>query len=529
MISEFSNPENSGGTSQPGDSPKPSGNGKRELFSSVLDELTTPTEHATPAPGELDDLMLGNIGYIEELADSHPIERKAGADLTGPEDRTPGQILPPKRPSTLAECGLTMGQMCEHVLKLIYLQGSIVGVEFSQHLKVPFSVIDETLQFLTNEKCIEVTSGDVMGRVSYRFQLTDLGRTRAREAFEQCKYVGPIPVPLDEYVRQCRMQTVIGMPCHPETLEEAFRDLIMKPELMNEIGPAVCSGKSIFIYGPPGNGKTMVAKGLGKFLNTNGGEIYIPYAIQTANSIITMFDPTLHQATDQPTRTSSLSNPMTLTATEAISKLEKDEVDLRWRKIRRPVIITGGELTLEMLELRYDSVGKYYQAPLHIKANGGVFLIDDFGRQLVSPRELLNRWIIPLEEKIDFMTPATGKKFAVPFEQMIIFSTNLDPRELVDEAFLRRIRHKISIGPPDRDHYTAIFKLCCNARGIEYQETAVDFLYAKYYDGGKLPRSSDPRDLLEIVQSICRFNRKPLVLTQEVIAEAAEKFFCVVQ
>ena len=190
------------------------------------------------------------------------------------------------------------------------------------------------------------------------------------------------------------------------------------------------------------------------------------------------------------------------------------------------MVITGGELTLEMLDLRYNKTSNFYTAPLHIKANSGVFLIDDFGRQIVSPRDLLNRWILPLEERIDFLTLATGKKFSVPFEQMIIFSTNLDPRELVDEAFLRRIRHKIQIGPPDRGLFTEIFQLCCKQRDIPFAESAVEYLFSTYYDRGKPPRSSDPRDLLEIAQSICRFRGQPAVLTPELIGEASERFFC---
>jgi hypothetical protein len=189
-------------------------------------------------------------------------------------------------------------------------------------------------------------------------------------------------------------------------------------------------------------------------------------------------------------------------------------------------VITGGELTLDMLDLRYNTAANFYQAPLHIKANGGVFLIDDFGRQIVSPRDLLNRWILPLEEHIDYMTLATGKKIAVPFEQLIIFSTNLDPRELVDEAFLRRIRHKIAIGTPDKGLFSEIFQLACRQRGIPFNQEALDYLYSAYYDKGKPPRSSDPRDLLEIVQSICRFRNQEVALTENLIAEAALKFFC---
>jgi len=433
----------------------------------------------------------------------------------------------PQAPFSIAESGLNIGQVSDLILKQLYLQGNLLGVHLARSARLPFPVIEEALRYLKEEKCIEVASGDLIGPASYRFHLTDLGRTRAREAFEQCRYVGPAPVTLQEYVAQCRKQTVAGTACTPPALREAFEGLILRAGLLEEIGPAVCSGRSIFVYGPPGNGKTMIAKGLGQFLNRFGGEIYIPYAIESENSIITMFDPTIHQATDSAEIPSGSVHPgeAYASADPYMSRMQAAP-DLRWRRVRRPVVITGGELTLDMLELRYNTTSNFYTAPLHIKANGGVFLIDDFGRQIVSPRDLLNRWILPLEEKIDYLTLATGKKLSVPFEQLIIFSTNLDPRELVDEAFLRRIRHKIQIGPPPRELFTQIFRLCCEQRQFAYAPEAVEYLYQRYYDQGKPPRSSDPRDLLEIIQSICRFRNQPSVLTTELIAEASERFFC---
>jgi predicted ATPase with chaperone activity len=436
------------------------------------------------------------------------------------------QAPPPTSPRTLRESGLSANQVCDLILKQLYLQGTLLGVEMARNARLPFNVIDECLRFLKDDRCIEVTSGDVIGRVSYRFNLTEIGRTRAKEAFDYCRYVGPAPVPLEMYVEQCRRQAVSGINCTAEPLMEAFESLIIEPHLLAELGPAVCSGKSIFLYGPPGNGKSQIAKGLGKFLNLHGGEIYVPYAIQSENSIVTIFDPSLHHTTDDEEVSALLGDTKSPQTQQDISHLlHENHPDMRWRRARRPVVVTGGELTLDMLDLRFNQASNFYVAPLQVKANGGVFMIDDFGRQIAKPRDLLNRWILPLEERIDYVTLATGKKFPVPFEQLIIFSTNLDPADLVDDAFLRRIRHKIKIGSPARQLYTEIFSLCCTQRQITYEPRAVEFLYSKYYDHGQLPRSSDPRDLLEIIQSICRFRNQRLVLTQELVDEAAQRFF----
>ncbi len=432
----------------------------------------------------------------------------------------------PSSPRNLTESGLSISQVCDLLLKQLYLHGTLLGVEMARNARLPFNVIDECLRFLKDDHCLEVAGGDVIGRVSYRFALSEVGRSRAREAFEFCRYVGPAPVPLEQYVEQCRRQAVAGINCNREMLIEAFEELIIPPELIEQLGPAVCSGRSIFLYGPPGNGKSRIAKGIGKFLNQHGGEIYVPYAIHSENSIITIFDPSLHQTTDDEELKILLgdaASPQTQTDISRI--LHENHPDMRWRRVRRPVVVTGGELTLDMLDLRFNKQSNFYTGPMQLKANGGVFMIDDFGRQIVSPKDLLNRWILPLEERIDYATLATGKKFPVPFEQLLLFSTNLDPMQLVDDAFLRRIRHKIKIDSPARDLYTEIFSLCCEQRGVSFDPRAVEFLYHNYYDKGQTPRSSDPRDLLEIIHSICRFRSQRLVLTQDLMAEATTRFF----
>jgi predicted ATPase with chaperone activity len=436
------------------------------------------------------------------------------------------QAPPPHSPKTLKESGLSLSLVCDLILKQLYLHGSLQGVEIARNARLPFNVIDECLRFLKDDRCLEVTSGDVIGRVSYRFHLSEVGRERAKEAFDLCRYVGPAPVALEQYVEQCRRQAVSGINCTGSALLEAFNDLIIPPHLLELLGPAVCSGKSIFLYGPPGNGKSQIAKGLGRFLNQHGGEIYVPYAIQSENGIITIFDPSLHQTTDDDEVAALLGDAASpQTQTDIGRLLHENHPDMRWRRVRRPVVVTGGELTLEMLDLRFNAASNFYVAPLQVKANGGVFMIDDFGRQIVSPKDLLNRWILPLEERIDYVTLDTGKKFPVPFEQLIIFSTNLDPGDLVDDAFLRRIRHKILIDSPGREMYTEIFSLCCEQRKIPFEPRAIEYLYQNFYDQGRLPRSSDPRDLLEIVQSICRFRNQRLVLTQELMSEATSRFF----
>jgi predicted ATPase with chaperone activity len=434
-----------------------------------------------------------------------------------------GAELPeaPTAPETIQEAGLTLSFLNDLILRTLYTRGGMLGLDLARLLCLPFKVIEEALRFLKDDKCLEVAGGDLIGRVSYRFNLTEQGRRRAQEAMKLCAYVGPAPVPLEDYVEQAYRQAVTGINCTPDLLRSSFSHLVLKDELFNAVGPAVVSGKSVFIYGPPGNGKTSIARAIGEFMNGSGGEIYVPYAFLAENSTITVYDQALHQR-------SEIDNEGRLEDNEATIRrlLNTGTVDPRWVKIRRPVVVTGGELNLEMLDLRYNVEANFYQAPLHVKANGGVFLIDDFGRQLVSPKELLNRWILPLEDRHDFLTLASGKKFEVPFEQLIIFSTNLDPKDLVDDAFLRRIRHKVEVNAPTRDVYERIFGANAKRCGMAACPEAVDYLYERYYNNGRCPRASDCRDLLEIVQSICRFRRQPVQLNRDLMVEASASFIC---
>jgi predicted ATPase with chaperone activity len=427
----------------------------------------------------------------------------------------------PAAPESLKETGLTLGFLNEMILRTLYTYGSMLGLDLARTLCLPFKVTEESLRFLKDDKCLEVAGGDLIGRISYRFNLTDLGRRRAQDAMKLCAYVGPAPVPLEDYVEQSYRQAVTGMACTPEGLRSSFTHLVVPDELLNAIGPAIVSGRSVFIYGPPGNGKTSVARAVGDFMNNSGGEIHVPYAFLSDNSIVTVFDQALHQRSEEGDSDRMEDNEATIRRL-----LNTGTVDPRWVRIHRPVVVTGGELTLGMLDLRYNAEANFYQAPLHVKANGGIFLIDDFGRQLCSPKELLNRWILPLEDRHDFLTLASGKKFEVPFEQLTIFSTNLDPKDLVDDAFLRRIRHKVSIQAPTRDVYTRIFNSVVRKLGMNPCPEALDYMFERYYGNTRSTRASDCRDLLETVQSICRFRKMPVQLTRELMVDASASFIC---
>ena len=408
----------------------------------------------------------------------------------------------PQPPASMSEAGLSLGLISDLVLKLVYLHGSLTGYDVAAHLRLPFSVLDKPLEFLTTDRCLEVTSGDMVGRISYRFQLTDHGRSRARHAFEDCRYVGPAPVSLSEYLRVTTQQAVRNIDFNGSALQQAFQDLIITETQLEALGPAVCGGQSMLLYGPPGNGKTVLARAVAHFLNQSGGTVYVPYAFTVDQHIITVFDPTVHQ-------TVSVDSDL--------------EYDQRWQPVARPVVIAGGELTMSMLDLTLNETGRFSTAPLHVKANGGVFLLDDFGRQLVPPRELLNRWIMPLEERKDYLTLPTGKSFPVPFEQLTIFSTNISPNELVDQAFLRRIRYKIEVGPPSEQQYREIFQLECEKRKIKYDDWLVTRILTSMYNPQNPPKSSDPRDLLDVVEGICRFKGQSLHLSEELICIAFER------
>ena len=415
---------------------------------------------------------------------------------------------PPPPPATIADSGLNPEVLAQLLLKTL-IGGEASGSSLADKLKVPYSLLDALIQHARVEKLVEVRGMSGVGSAGYRYILTDLGRDRAGQYMDVCRYVGPAPVPLSQYNAYVRACMAAKGPVDGECLMGGFEHLVVSRGMLDQLGPAVNSGKALFLYGAPGNGKTVVAEGIGRALGT---DMYVPHALDVDGQTITMFDPVNH--------TRSVS------ATEALSVIASASLDQRWEKIRRPVVVVGGELTLEMLDLSFNPISKFYEAPIQMKANGGVFVVDDFGRQRIPPRDLLNRWIVPLESRVDFLTLHTGRKFEIPFNVFIIFATNLKPESLADEAFLRRIPYKIRAKNPTVDEYCRIFELNCRKRGLAFDPVMVEYLERRYYQPRNLQmRACHPRDLVEQVVDICRYQKRPMAITRELLDMACGSYF----
>ncbi len=436
-----------------------------------------------------------------------------------PQQRTTGALSPaavsvggfePAVPRNVEETGLSMGFMIDLVLKVMYYEGYLSGATIADRLKLPFGgVVDQVLEFLKREQLCEVRGSGGIGEKAYQYVISSKGSEKAREALERSTYTDAAPVSLQAYNQAVLKQSVKSTNVTQRVMRQALSHLVISDEVLSRVGPAVNSRKSVFLFGNPGNGKTAIAEAVGQVVL--GANMLIPYAIEVEGQVIKIYDRVNHQIVAEPG------------SAEGKPARARDQ---RWIRIRRPVIIVGGELTLETLDLVYDPSNKYYEAPFQMKANGGMFLIDDFGRQQVSPQNLLNRWIVPLEKRMDFLTLHTGRKIEIPFDVMIVFSTNLEPRDLVDEAFLRRIRHKIEIGDPSFEEFREIFKRVCQAKGIPYDEQGLAYLIKTHYvDQQRKLRSVHPRDLIDQLIDIATYLNIPPTLSKDLLDRACAAYF----
>lgn len=409
----------------------------------------------------------------------------------------------PKTPKTMEDAGLEQAFVEDLILKHLFYLGEFRMTDVAERVKLPVSLVEYMLEDLRREKLLEIRGAESYTRTSYVFRLTEAGRRKGQEVLDLCRYAGPAPVSIRDYRSMVQSQTVKGAITGEETLKNALAHLVLNDTVLRRLGPAMISGQALFIYGPSGNGKTSIAEAIGRALPDH---IYIPYAVAVAGQVISVYDPACHEAVE--------------------ADHGSGDVDARWVLIKRPVINAGGELTLKMLDIKYDPASRYYDASLQMKANNGVFILDDFGRQQVEPLRILNRWLVPLERQIDHMTLQTGTKLSIPFDVLVIISTDLEPKDLIHEAYLRRLHYKIKVDRPTEEEYLAIFKAACAAHGIEFDEEVYRYLNEQWYGAYGVARSAcHPRDLINLIITDSSFYSKPPQLTVESVSEACADYF----
>jgi hypothetical protein len=416
----------------------------------------------------------------------------------------------PVAPRTLAEAGLSHELVLQLLLKHLHFGADYTGQDLARRLGLEFTVVEPVLETLRFLHLCEVAGGSVVGGPSFRYRITDEGRRRALLYLEQSQYVGAAPMPLNQYrdYLLAHGKAVTTAPSRAR-VRAAFSHLVLSTKVLDQVGPAVAAGHSMFVYGPPGNGKTVIAQAIRNLLD---GEIAVPHAIEVEGHIIRVFDPVSHEQIPETGSSSGLLRG-------------RIAMDGRWVRCRRPMVMVGGELTLESLDLTFSPTGGFYGAPVQTKANGGVLVIDDFGRQRVAARDLLNRWIVPLESRVDFLTLETGQKFDLPFCVMVIFATNIKPAELVDEAFLRRIHYKVFAENPTKAEFMQIFDGCCRARGLAFEPAMADGLLRQLESRHIRFRGCHPRDLIDQALAHAEYLGEPRELTPELLEAACDAYF----
>jgi predicted ATPase with chaperone activity len=416
------------------------------------------------------------------------------------------EFVPPE-PATMDDTGLSANDVEGLVLKLILNNGPTQGRKISEQIRLPFGLVTDQLRSLRAQLLLTLSSDGAMG--DFEYDLTEEGRKRAHRHAQRCTYCGAAPVPLETYLASVERQSHRKIKVRLPDICRALADLMLPPATLSQLGQAVHAGRGLFLYGQPGNGKTSIAE---RLIAAISPCLWIPRTISVGGEYIRLFDPASH-----------VEAPLTTSPSPLLSATPYDR---RWVRIRRPLIVVGGELQLEQLEITHNATTGMLESALQLKSNGGALVIDDFGRQRCGTAELLNRWIVPLEKGSDHFTLPSGRQIQMPFDQLLVFSTNRPPHELVDEAFLRRIAYKIEVADPSPREFRELMQQWCNKLGLEYQSEAVDYLFATYYkEGGRPLRYCHPRDLAQQVVEFCEFQDLPLVLTTKAIDVAAKNYF----
>ena len=454
-----------------------------------------PTDSSPDADAAL-DAALARIGWLanpgEECED-------------GPSS---GVAFAPVEPNSFRDAGLTDSEVEALAMKFLLARGDATGRELADQIKLPFVLINELLRGLKDNQLVVHRGSAPMN--DFQYQLSDLGRERGRRYSQHCTYFGSAPVSLKDYIASVKAQSLAGQHPTADDLQRAFEGLLLGKSILDRLGPAINSGRGLFLFGPSGNGKTSIAE---RVTAAFGQEIWIPRAIGVDGEIIRLFDPMNHK--EAPLAPGN-------------GLYDNRKIDKRWVRVRRPTIVAGGELTISQLEVTINASTGICEAPLQLKSNCGTLVIDDFGRQRMHINELLNRWIVPLEKRIDFLSLPNGKKIQVPFDQLVVFSTNLEPRDLVDEAFLRRIPYKIEVIDPTEDEFHRLFELMGQELGIPYRRESVEYLIATHYRRVHRPfRFCHPRDLLLQIRNYCKYLNCPAEMTNEHFDQSVENYFAV--
>ena len=433
---------------------------------------------------------------------------RSSSAVPRPRGTAEGPVFCPPPPQSLGDLGLPLSFICDLVLKVLYFNGNLLGRELGSLVCLPWKVTAEALAFLTSESFCG-TSGARSATGAHEdfaegleYMISAGGRERAREVMQLSQYAGPAPVPISDYLASARSLATDTGQISASSMTQALGDLVLHDSVVDVVGSALTARQALFLYGPPGNGKSSIADSCAAVL---GNPIFIPHALYVHGEVVRVFDPVHHRPVDGP--------PIAH--------------DRRWTLVYRPVVRTGGELRAQQLDPAFDRVLGFYEAPLQVKANGGIFHVDDFGRQMISPREILNRLIVPLETGVDHLNIArAGTTVSVPYATILLLSTNLDPSELVDEAFLRRVRYKALVGDPDPEQFRTIFRYVCANSGLAYQDRAVDYLLATHYQPlGRPLRGCQPRDLVGQIISTARYLGIPAELSHELIDRVAHSYF----